>query len=618
MPPLPSLLAMPYIVRKLNSRVPFAVRAVCAVLGLFSAATSAQAQERYLVRTPAATQGTPVAVLVNDVEESGGQVLRTYNFPRFNYLAAAVRLDGGSVQALIARGYIVRQDTRLRPMNSFATEPEKWHLNCLAGTGTRPAAGACGGPATLYVVDTGVNSAHADFSLPQSSGSLEFLPGITTAVYLNPFPTPTTPVPPYLDTYDHGTRMAGVVAGQDSGLLGRLNTRVKIKSVQAYDIDPAAGAGFTSTWASSCIAAVYAVGNDHLLRLENSPYIRNHASVLLFAHSTEIISGHEGDLDAALDTVRGQGVHVVLAGGNEGLNVPSVVAGTVSPAGMGFAYKLGINPPVRFWLGAAPVGSTYLRIPATADSIFVIGGHRGDNTLWLGSNRNAPLVSAVDFLAPGSGIRTTMASGGFGSFSGTSYAAALTAATACHVLERRPWALPAETKSILMSSTTLSATTGYQKLGIPSPTSYAGICLDYGGWLEHYDLAGPQAAATADPDFDGKTNMLEYCFGTDPRFPDLALSATIVQPSTTKVKFQVPLACYRCPELGVTMSLQTSTDLTAWSTLGSTSLATMTSVGYTLTALPQSMGDGQVHESSTVAHAVGSRRFFRLHFSGVL
>src|SRR5690606_38503403 len=109
------------------------------------------------------------------------------------------------------------------------------------------------------------------------------------------------------------------------------------------------------TFASQAIQGILHAVTDHQTR-KAQPYLRNHASVLLFAHSTEASAGRMAVLDQAVETAWKEGLHVVLSAGND--NAP---AARVSPAGAAWGYQPLRGAPVRFWDGLPPLFSTYYR-----------------------------------------------------------------------------------------------------------------------------------------------------------------------------------------------------------------------------------------------------------------
>jgi hypothetical protein len=558
---------------------------------------------RYIVRYPRAAQGNVDVQFVRDtVDAAGGTVLYPLVFPRFGYTGVVAAWTGQvPVQQVESQGLVLRVDLPLITTSGGVATPG-WHRDCLVAA--KLPNDPCASAPVLYVVDTGIQSSHPDFVSMTASGKLRFLPGLSAG---------SPPPPPYTDSLDHGTRLAGVVAGSGFGLLANFNTPLAIKSVACYEVvNPNA-----VTWASNCISAVYKAVDDHYLRQDTAPYFSQHASVLLFAHSTQSTTGHEGDLDEAMDDARKAGMHVVLSAGNQG-NIEAV---KVTPAGCGYGYKVGSNPGVRFYFGQPPLGAVYLPDPSTTGGLLVVGAHNATNALWSGmpgSNLNTSALGAVNFLAPGVSVSAPSALGGYGSYQGTSYSAATAAATVCWIAAKKPWITPTQLKGTLQSAAVASATTNYQRMVVPTASAFAGFSVSYAQWTSHYLLTGPTAALTADPDGDGMKNLQEYVCGLDPRFPDAHFNVTIQpSPALDQVQFSLPLACYLGGTGAYTVKLQESTDLLSWVTKATFTPPNLAVSPASITMAPTHVkqGDGLVHQSSLIPTSVVTRKFFRLLFN---
>lgn len=241
----------------------------------------------------------------------------------------------------------------------------------------------------------------------------------------------------YLDTFGHGTHMAGIMVGNDTatGTVG-LSPRAKVTSVK---VGTATGANDVS----QMIAAIDWVVQN-----------RNHdpaspIRVLNLSYGSSGMSASTVDpLMFAVEQAWQAGIVVVVAAGNDG----STTTALTNPA----------MDPFVLAVGASTTNNTV----ATTD----------DDLATYTNNSNA--ARKVDILAPGTSIVSLRDPGsnvdeqyptarvgdtGFKG-SGTSQAAAVTASAVALLLQQRPSLTPDQVKKLLMSgATTLTTGTAGQK-----------------------------------------------------------------------------------------------------------------------------------------------------------
>lgn len=123
---------------------------------------------------------------------------------------------------------------------------------------------------------------------------------------------------------------------------------------------------------------------------------------------------------------------------------------------------------------------------------------------------------------------------------------------------------------------------------ITSVTASAGTT--YTSWVAGISWNGGDSTATADPDHDGLTNLMEYALGGN---PVSALSAIKPQPQVSGQKLQISFPRTRSE---LTYTVQGSSDLVAW-----------TDIAYT----PVAQGSTQV-VTDTVTLTGNAKRFLRL------
>lgn len=521
--------------------------------------TAQVAIARYYINSHAPTQNSlgELAVLIQEITSNGPRGTGLVNavfYPQYGFSAVVADLTPAQRDTLIRLQYDVHVDAKVHP-----NAGESWPLNQWSPL---PAPATSPGPVGLpvvYVVDTGILAAHFDFTLSGRNSALQFEEGISFG-YNH---MASQPMNPYQDPHNHGTRVAGCLGGRSIGLLPALGGKARVKSISIYDYPLDAE---VSTFASQAILGILYAVSDHQAR-KAQPYLRNHASVLLFAHSTQATYGRMAALDQAIEVAWKEGMHVVLSAGND--NAAAVL---VSPAGAAWGFQSTTGWHQRFWDGL-PVGpGTYFR---AEKALLVVGASEQNGKFlirWPQSNHNN-LAEAIDFFAPGTGLSCPSGTNllFYVNSAGTSMAAGYGAALVSWAAYRCPWARPAQIREAVLNSLRLQN-------GLPTvPSLKLPTSLPYTEWIQHYYPPGltPDDARllTADPDGDGVVNFVEYHCGQDPRYADAQFAPEIIpfpNTSSTLIKVRMPMANYLGPTPQVTWELQHSSDLRAWTPLTTT------------------------------------------------
>lgn len=535
----------------------------CALILGFSVPAIAQqgTPARYFIRsnevssTAYGAMYARVLVASADNDERTGIVAQLY-WPKYGMSAVSAVMYPEQMQPLLGDPSLrVRPDVALRPAS--VTAGPDWPLN--QWTVPDEVDACVPTPPVVYLLDTGVKVDHDDFDYTPAEPTLTFLPGLSFGFDYSTLPP--VPIPPDTDPHDHGTRVAGCLGGRTSGLLGPLGGRAQVKSIVIYDDDP----GFPlASFASQAIQGILSAVSDHEAR-RAQPYLKNHASVLVFPHSTTAAAGRLADLDQTVELAWLSGMQVILAAGNEG--APAV---EVSPAGAAWGFVDGGNP-TRFFFGAKPPTAVWFR---AADEFLTIGGYRdagaGVLALSTATNLNIAGAEAIDVFAPGEAVPCPSATGvaSFATGTGTSLATGFSAALATWSAYERPWALPSQIRSAVRAAATSAF--GFPKSETPALPSE----LTYRQWIDHFY---PEATATpasrdpeADPEGDGVPNFVEYHCGQDPRFADAEIQPTIaLHPSVSgsTLVISMPIACHLGSPGQVQWELQTSSSLVTWTPL---------------------------------------------------
>ena len=306
-------------------------------------------------------------------------------------------------------------------------------------------------PVRLYLIDTGVSHVGTWFSKNKNLKS--FRSQLVRAVG---DPTTSTVVA-------HGTQMLSLIAGPETG--AALGTPVHVVN---YNIYP--GVEGSSTTSGRLADAVYEAIYDYRAN-------RSLRSVICIANGS-LEGAQSAILKAKIDLAVDEGITVVVSAGNEGGSASSYI-----PAAYG-----------------------------TRKGIICVGASDQSNGIWPGSNTG----SAVDLFAPGQEVRTLNLTnpqpGSYGYATGTSPAAALTAAAALIQLSLDPGLSPAQVEDALTAKATYSV--------IP-PTSGSNTAVAPQKLVQV--LPDPEG----DSDLDGVSDIIESFFGSNP-----ASSAVLPTPMT--------------------------------------------------------------------------------------
>ena len=236
-----------------------------------------------------------------------------------------------------------------------------------------------------------------------------------------------TPGSLHLDSYGHGTHMAGIIAGDDSSAGGfeGVAPGAHLISVKVATHDGAADV-------SQIVAAI-----DWTVQHRNDPGLN--IRVLNLSYGTDSLQSYQLDPIAfAVENAWRHGIVTVVAGGNEGITRGSLTDPAVDP------YVLAV--------GAANLNNTNLLSCGTVAPF---------------SSRGSALRS-VDVVAPGVSIESLRDPGSnidvnhpgavintrFFRGSGTSQAAAVTSGAVALLLQARPTLTPDQVKAVLRGTAT--------------------------------------------------------------------------------------------------------------------------------------------------------------------
>ncbi len=239
----------------------------------------------------------------------------------------------------------------------------------------------------------------------------------------------------YLDTYGHGTHMAGIIAGRDPGAVP-----AAAGANPQWFMGVAPDAGIVSVKVAGQSGAV-----DVSQVIAGVDWVVDHAAelnikVLNLSYSSGSTLGYTTDpLSYAVERAWRAGITVVVAAGNDGRN----------------EFKLGMpaqNPYVIAVAGAELKNNKW-QVPSWATS--------GDGT--RNPDVAAPGTSIVSLRAPGSTIDLTAPTGYVSAHlfkgSGSSQSAAVVTGAAALLLSARPNLTPDQVKALLTSSADLSEIT---------------------------------------------------------------------------------------------------------------------------------------------------------------
>ncbi len=226
----------------------------------------------------------------------------------------------------------------------------------------------------------------------------------------------------YLDTYGHGTHMAGIMVGRRAGNEG-IAPDARVVSVKVAGHDG-------STSVAQVVAAI-----DWVVEHRNTDGLN--IRVLNLSLGQAGVTTHEGNLlSAAAERAWDAGIFVVVAAGNDGATSGTLDAPAIDPHLMAVGAVDGVAE-TRTKRQAPPVWSA-----------------QGDGT--RNPELAAPGVSIASYRVPGSTVDQLVPSARFGDDlflgSGTSQAAAVVSASAARLFEDYPTMTPADMKATLEAS----------------------------------------------------------------------------------------------------------------------------------------------------------------------
>jgi len=227
-----------------------------------------------------------------------------------------------------------------------------------------------------YVIDSGIDETHSEFE--------------DRIIGHENLRNPNSQV--MTDGSGHGTHVAGTIAGKTFGIA---------KKAQIYAINVFEGADTTDT--ATIIQGVERAVELATANNEKAVINMSLGGFLSFA------------LDNACNAATGNGVLVVAAAGNYGINA-------------------------------------YFTSPARAQQVLTVGSHQSDGSWHRISNKGG----CVDILAPGSDVISARAGGGFISFDGTSMASPHAAGVALQIMSRLDISNPREVARIMMNDYTVA------------------------------------------------------------------------------------------------------------------------------------------------------------------
>jgi serine protease AprX len=246
----------------------------------------------------------------------------------------------------------------------------------------------------------------------------------------------------YLDTYGHGTHMAGIIAGQDAaGVTGTTRFDGVAPGARIISLKVASAEGASDV--SQVIAAI-----DWVVAHRNDTGLNIRVLNLSFG-TASTQSAALDPLSFAVEQAWDKGIVVVVAAGNDGNSTTSMTM----PAA---------NPDV-IAVGAADTQGTDLR----ADDVvadFSNGGNIIRHADVLAAGRSVVSLrnpgSYIDRTYPGARVSTTVdPAQRFFRGSGTSQAAAMVSGSVALLLQQRPNLTPDQVKRLLMSTASPVRTT---------------------------------------------------------------------------------------------------------------------------------------------------------------
>jgi subtilisin family serine protease len=313
----------------------------------------------------------------------------------------------------------VEEDESLEPAQAPASpQPSPpWGLDVIDGStfplGTAPSAtgrttgiyqfNGTGTGVNAYVVDTGINTAHQDFSNGISSRAVQAADCIRNNDCRNGPPSgfvdlacaPGMPNTVNNDCWGHGTHVAAILGGNTYGVAKGVN----IKSVKVCRTAPA---NQHPCPASALIAGVNWVTSEHTTN-SAVPKVMN---ISLWGNRSIAVNPPLDDppgVDAAVANAISNGVTVVVCAGNASDNALNYFPADVEPALTVGAVDWNGN---RWIEPFTPEGSNYgPGVDLWAPGVFVVSAQTststgGDCGVWNGSNTSECRASGTSMAAP--------------------------------------------------------------------------------------------------------------------------------------------------------------------------------------------------------------------------
>ena len=300
------------------------------------------------------------------------------------------------------------------------------------------AEGITGDGVDVAVIDTGVSP------VPAMAGEGKVVAVVDLSLEAD------VPEARYLDTYGHGTHMAGIIAGSDPG--GEPATASK-RPDEFQGVAP--GADIVSVKVGDNTGAVdvsqVIAGIDWVIEHRNEGGLD--IRVLNLSYGTDSVQPYqESPLAYAVERAWDAGIVVVVAAGNDGWTEPGLASPADDPyvISVGAAEKTDYGYKIPTWAS----GGEWFTNDGTDDlALYFTAGYSGRYPDLV-----APGASVESLRVPGSRVAAEHPEGMVNETiirgSGTSQAAAVVSGAVALLLEERPDLTPDQVKAILTSSAT--------------------------------------------------------------------------------------------------------------------------------------------------------------------
>ncbi len=371
-------------------------------------------------------QPAAAADAIATVQDLGGRVDRRYS--TFGGFSATIPAGTEHVLSKVSGVLAVTPNARIRLLSdSFGYDPQTdmgslYETARIVGAPAMWTRGYTGAGVDVALIDSGV----APVEGLATAGKIVNGPDLS-------FDSPAENLR-YLDTFGHGTHMAGIIAGRDANATAPYtdsNTFVGIApDARLLSVKVAAADG--STDVSQVIAAIDWVVQH---RKDNGLNVR----VLNLSFGTDSTQNYVLDpLAHAAEVAWRNGIVVVASSGNAGASATSLTDPAFDP----YLIAVGADDP----RGTETPGDD-----AVADFSSRGNAQRHSDFVAPGKSVISLRVpnSFIDTQAPGGRVGTRFFRG-----SGTSQAAAVTSGVAALMIQHRPTLTPDQVKAILMSSAT--------------------------------------------------------------------------------------------------------------------------------------------------------------------